>query len=83
MFSFAYTGSNLKITETMRNFRRIPGIPHALQGSPAKYIKTFSPKSIGPMYGIYSGVRHFGITALTHVRQSIALCKYSRDGGGS
>ena len=55
MFSFAYTGSNLKITETMRNFRRVPCIPHTLQGSSAKYIKTLSPESIRPVYGINSG----------------------------
>ena len=83
MFSLAYTGSNLKITETMRNFRRVPCIPHTLQGSSAKYIKTLSPESIRPVYGIYSGICHFCITALTHIRQPIALRKCSRDGGGS
>ena len=39
MFSLAYTGSNLKITETMKGFRRVPCIPHTLQGSSAKYDK--------------------------------------------
>lgn len=54
-----------------------------LQGSSAKYIKTLSPESIRPVYGIYSGIRHLCITALTHIRQPIALRKCSRDGGGS
>ena len=35
------------------------------------------------MYGINSGICHLCITALTHIRQPIALRKCSRDGGGS
>ena len=83
MLSFAYSGSNLKITETVRDLRRVPSVPHTLQGSPAKHIKTVSPKSVCPMYGTDSGIRHLRKTALTHIRQSIALCKCSRNGGGS
>ena len=43
MLSFAYPGSNLKITETVRDLRRVPSVPHTLQGSPAKYLKAISP----------------------------------------
>ena len=77
MFSLAYTGSNLKITETVRDLRRVPSVPHTLQGSPAKYLKAISPESICPMYGTDSGIRHLCKTALTHIRQSIALRKCS------
>ena len=63
-----------------RDLRRVPSVPHTLQGSPAKYIKTLSPESIRPMYGINSGICHLCKTALTHIRQSIALRKCSRDG---
>lgn len=40
-------------------------------------------ESIRPMYGTDSGIRHLRKTALTHIRQSIALRKCSRNGGGS
>ena len=83
MFTLAHTGSNLKITETVRDLRRVPSVPHTLQGSPAKYLKAISPESICPMYGTDSGIRHLRKTALTHIRQSIALRKCSRNGGGS
>lgn len=40
-------------------------------------------KLAGTMYGTDSGIRHLRKTALTHIRQSIALRKCSRNGGGS
>lgn len=73
MLSFAYPGSNLKIMETVRDLRRVPSVPHTLQGSPAKYLKAISPESICPMYGTDSGIRHLRKTALTHIRQPL-LC---------
>ena len=83
MFTLAHTGSNLKITKTVRDFRCIPSVPHTLQRSPAKHIKTVAPKTVCPMYGTYSDISHLCKTALTHIRQSIALRKCSRNGGGS
>ena len=83
MFTLTHTSGNLKITETVGDLRRVPSVPHTLQGSPAKYLKAISPESICPMYGTDSGIRHLRKTALTHIRQSIALRKCSRNGGGS
>ena len=80
MFTLAHTGSNLKITKTVRDFRCVPSVPHTLQGSPAKHIKTISPKSVRPMYGVDSGICHFCIATLAHIRQSVALRKYARNG---
>lgn len=35
MFTLTHTSGNLKITETVRDLRRVPSVPHTLQGSPA------------------------------------------------
>ncbi len=50
MFAFANTGCYFKVTETMRNIRIVPCIPHTLQGGVAIDMETVAPKAIRPMH---------------------------------
>ena len=68
MLALANAGSDLKITETVRYFERVPSVPHALQGGAAEHIKALCPEAIRPMYGINAGVHHPSVAAPTHIR---------------
>ena len=83
VFTLANAGSDLKISEAVRYLGRVQSVPHAMQGGTAEHIKALCPEAICPMYGINAGVHHPGVAAPAHIRQSVVLCKCSRDGGGS